>query len=398
MPPLNLKLMIPKGVYIVLGIFTLANIVTTIKVVTDANFFNSSDFMAYSTGAQIILDGKGQDIYKLEIQKSYWEKLQPRDTPYILPYIAPPTTALFYIPYLFLPANIRAQVATLVNFLPILAGAFILGKVAKDSRLALLSIFSSWFVWVCVWQIQPTALLFLVTAILYAALTKKNNALSGVLCAFYIIKPHYLIIVPLIFLLTGKNVTFVKTFLASLLVLLAINLSITGTLALFVDYPKLLTTTDNPNYGNRWYEMYSIQQVTYRISRFFVDSKIPPLIIGALFYLWGLIKINKLANSRKTITNLFPIAVIVALLSAYHVLPQDMSLISISVFLISSVCIKGNHESWAWKLLVLQLLGFVVVVGSLANYYTLIIALTTWSISKRLLNRKNILPTKGEMA
>lgn len=374
------KLFAPKRIYIVLGIFVVANLLITFKTATDKSFFNSSDFIAYSVGARMVLDGQGKNLYDLKLQTAYWDTfLEPfgmsRTGPYILPYLAPPLTALLFIPYLFIPLTARIPIAIAVNTMLILAGTLIVGKTARNLKLALLVVFSSWFVWVCVWQIQPTAWLFLVTALLYWSLDRKNFALAGLLCAFYIIKPQYLIIAPLIFLLMGKNTTFVKSFLLSLLTLIALSLLISGPRTLFIDYPKLLTATDNPNYGNRWYEMYSVQQITYRFSRFFTESKIPPLIVGVVFYLWWLFKINGFMSLKKPTIDLFPLTIMVSLLSAYHVLTQDMCIFTIAAILLLMKNTKLKHSYLKVLLLSLLILGYGVESVYLANYYALILVI-----------------------
>jgi len=374
MSPFISKLFAPKRIYIVLGIFVAANILASFKIATDTRFFNSGDFIAYSFGAKMVLDGQGQNLYDLRLQTTYVDmflkdRYPQRENEYIAPFLAPPTTALIYIPYLLLPHSIRAPVATLINFLLILTGILVIGKAIQNKKLAFLAVFSSWFVWVCVWQIQPTALLFLVTSLLYVSLTKKNYALAGVLCAFYIIKPQYLIITPFIFLLTEKSVTFFKAFLASILLLLIVNVSITGPHTLFVDYPKFLDITDNPSYGNRWFEMYSVQQITYGFSRFLVDSKIPPLIVGAIFYLWGLFKIHKLVNSKKTALELFPVVIIITVLSAYHTLSQDLSLMAIGIAILINRYALEKKLLATWGLVGLLLLGIGTESAKISNYY-----------------------------
>lgn len=371
---LGSRLFAPKRLCIVLGIFVAANVLATIKIVSDTKFFNSGDFIAYSVGAKMVADGQGRNLYNLKLQTTYVDmflkdKYPQRENEYIAPFLAPPATALIYIPYLLLSPNVRAPVATLVNFLLILTGALVIGKAIQNKKLALLSIFASWFVWVCIWQVQPTAPLFLVTAFLYASLAKKNYALAGVLCALYIIKPQYLIITPFIFLLTGKSATFLKAFLISLLVLLVVNISITGPHTFFVDYPKFLNITDNPNYGNRWFEMYSVQQITYGFSRFLVNSKIPPLIVGAIFYLWGLFKIHKLVNSKKTALELFPVVIIITVLSAYHTLSQDLSLMAIGIAILINRYALEKKLLATWGLVGLLLLGIGTESAKISNYY-----------------------------
>ena len=296
-----------------------------------------------------------------------------RDSLHFLPYIAPPTTALLYIPYQFLPNNTRIPIAMLISFLFVLSGTLIVGKAVKNTVLALFAVFSSWFVWVCIWQVQPTAVLFLITALLYAAITKRKHSLTGILCALFVIKPQYLIIVPFVYLLVERSPGFVRTFLVSCLILLTANLIISGPHMLFFDYPKLLSFTDNPTYGNRWYEMYSVQQLVYRFSRAFTDSIIPPLVAGAIFYLFGLYTINKRIADKYPLEEIFPLIIVVALTSAYHVLPQDMALLAIPVVLSSGVNINNNQAKRAYKFLALQLLGYITTASYLANFYTLLV-------------------------
>jgi len=373
-PPFISKLFAPKRIYIVLGVFVIANGLATIKIVSDTKFFNSGDFIAYSVGAKIVSDGQGHNLYDLKLQTTYVDtflkdKYPPRENEYIAPFLAPPITAVLYIPYLILPPNIRAQAATAVNFLLIVAGALVLGSVIRDKKLILLAIFSSWFVWVCVWQIQPTAVLFLLTALLYAALAKKSYALAGILCALYIIKPQYLIIVPFIFLLTGRSTNFVKTFLVMFLVLLAISMSIVGPRTLFVDYPRFILATDNPNYGNRWYEMYSVQQIVYGFSKLLLDSKIPALVVGASFYLWGFFKLNKLVDSKKPALDLFPTVIIITVLSSYHTLSQDFSLMAIGLALLINGYALKMRLLETWTLVGLLVVGVGTESAKLSNYY-----------------------------
>ena len=375
------KLLTPKRIYIILGIFVMANILATLKIVSDRTFFNSSDFIAYSIGARMILDGQGKNLYNLDLQTTYWDGfLKPlgveRTSPYILPYLAPPLTAVLFIPYTFLPVNMQFVVGLVVSVLVFLLGTVILGRTAKNTPLALLVVFSSWFVWVCVWQVQPTVWLFLVTVLLYRALDKQNYALAGFLCAFYIIKPQYLVIVPLVFLLTNKSWSFLRTFLLAFTVFVGLNLLLSSPQTLLVDYPKFLALTDNPNYGNRWYEMYSIQQLAYRFTQHLSTRFFPStLLAGFSLYFAGLVVLNKNHTIESNRRYKFSAVIVLTLLTAYHVLPQDISLATISTLF---VLFDKYPKTITRMLLASSALGSIATVFDTTAYYTILYCVSVY--------------------
>ncbi len=383
------KLLSPKRIYIILGIFVTANILATLGIVFDRTFFNSFDFIAYSIGARMILDGQGKNLYNLDLQTSYWDRfLKPlgveRDGPYILPYLAPPLTGVLFIPYAFLPINARIIVGLVVSVLVFLLGSIILGKTVKNTALALLVVFSSWFVWVCVWQVQPTVWLFLVTVLLYRALYRQNYALAGFLCAFYIIKPQYLVIVPLVFLLTNKSWCFSRTFLLTFTVFVGFNLLLSSPQTLFVDYPKFLAFTDNPNYGNKWYEMYSIQQLVFRFTQYTNTGHTLPILSGLALHIMGMIGLNKNKTSPKILGRDLSASIILVVLTAYHVLPQDVALMTIPTL----ISLSSSHASTVGRILLASnALGLITITTNMANYqallYLVLVALLLIPTSKK---------------
>ncbi len=369
------KLITPKRIHIILGIFVVANILATLKIVSDRTFFNSSDFIAYSIGARMILDGQGKNLYKLDLQSDYWSHFNKYDRPakYFLPIIAPATTGLLYVPYLLLDPLLGGRLAMLTSLITLMLTVGILLKLKPKTKkpLVVLMMMSSWFLWTCVWQAQPTALMFLLISLSVYFSDKKGGLSLFLFLLALLIKPHYFITAtPLLFILTADRLNYTKILLVLLVTFALVNLYIIGGEGV-LSYIQLLTTTDNSNYGNRWYEMYTSQSLVLTLLTFLNMARIKLLavVVSIFVYIALLVAVSK-NNLRRILSpqNKLMLVIQTMLFFSYHVLSQDMALSLIPLILITPKYREGDGQTYE-KLLPLAILTGHITVSPLAPFY-----------------------------
>ena len=353
----------------------MANILATLKIVSDRTFFNSSDFIAYSIGARMVLDGQGKNLYNLDLQADYWSRFNEYDQPakYFLPFIAPATTGLLYVPYLFLDPLIGGRLAMLTSLitLTLAVGILVRLKLKAKGPLIISIMLSSWFLWTCVWQAQPTSLMFLLITLSVYFSDKKGRLSLLLFLLALLLKPHYFITaVPLLFMLISDRLTYTKMFVVLIVTFVLVNLYIIGSGGI-LPYMQLLANTDNAGYGNRWYEMYTFQSLMLTFLTFLNIGRVKLLaVVASVFvYIALLAKVSR-SDLRRTLSLQDKLLLVIQtmLFFSYHVLSQDMVLSLIPLILITSGYREENNQTYK-KLLPLAVLVGHITVSPLAPFY-----------------------------
>lgn len=367
----NFQNRLSKLTTLILTILAISNLLVSIRIINDRTFFNSLDFMAYSIGARTILDGRGKDLYNIELQREYWKKINNlnQDPKLFLPFIAPATTALIYIPFnVGVEGVFGYKISLLVNALFIIFGVYLLAKALGVKNPKILIITSGAFMptWVCLWQAQPTSLMFFLIALSIITNKSKEGLSIFLLISSLLIKPHYAFVaLPIIFILNKNKKLVIRAFLISGLLFYTVNVALTNNIN-FIGYIKFLIKTDNPDYGNRWYEMYTIQSLLISFFNLVkgdiishLTSKKLAITISGFIYLAFLFYLKKL-RSRFQFDAYKKTCVILqtCLFFSYHVLAQDLIL---ALFFVNSLLLNtGSHlDIILNKLTIINIIIFV---------------------------------------
>lgn len=181
-----------------------------------------SDFIAYYAAAQIIREGKGEQLYDLDLQRqvqgSLLESLGVSYKNGPLPFVNPSYVALLFVPLVSLPLVSAHRIWMFVN-----AGILFLtlvwvtrrGASLKESRLLRVLIFLGSF------SFLPTVLALVLgqlsilvlfgVAMSYLFLKSKREYLAGLLLSVALVKPH-LLVGPLFLMVFKRRWRAVATF------------------------------------------------------------------------------------------------------------------------------------------------------------------------------------------
>lgn len=166
------------------------------------------DLAATLTGAQVIRDGHGADLYDLAVQRTTQERvLAPlvtlkADT--LLPYIHPPFEALLFAPLLGLPYGLLYLLWSGLVVAATLAALFLLSRatlLAPPARWVALAAFCSFSpLYQAFWLGQSSPLVLLGLCGAYAGSKRGHEGWAGVSLALLVLKPQMLLVVGLLML------------------------------------------------------------------------------------------------------------------------------------------------------------------------------------------------------
>jgi hypothetical protein len=210
---------------------------------------------------------------------------------------------------------------------------------------------------------QTSFILAIIFVLIYHFLRLKEFKKVGVLSGLLLVKPQYLLAVPLILFFVKRKREFLSSFVLTVFFLLVLSLLIVGPEALlgYFDFARL---TENPEFGNRASQMFSIQAAT---SYLFFNSNLTraePLFINASIYLLSLGLFLKKAKDYSFNKN-FVIVVLLVLLFGVHVLNHDLILLIIPIFILLQQVYKGGVKS---SLFLLISFLFLIPTASFLGY------------------------------
>jgi len=105
----------------IIAVQLLLAVAYAIPVLTKADRLTGSDFRIYYTGAAIVRDGRGSNLYDLDLQRSYQAEVVaqggagPRYA--LFPFINPPHAALLLVPFTYFSPNTASAVFLAFDFL-----------------------------------------------------------------------------------------------------------------------------------------------------------------------------------------------------------------------------------------------------------------------------------------
>lgn len=319
------------------------------------------DFISYFTGASIIKDGKGPLIYDFATQSRYMEKaIHPLTGQFSNRYVAPPFVALIYLPFSLFNFFIAYKLFTLFNLGLFLLFIYLLFDTFKNAKklngiiilpLYFYSAISTLF------SAQTSFILAILVLFLYKLIKGKKAVLVGICTALLLIKPQYMVFAPFIYLLTNGKKKYLLGFFATLLVLLLVSILLVGLEGL-KNYPSFVLATENPVFGNRANQMFSLHAV---VSNLLFDSNLAS-IQSLIFSFFGFTIVFYLFLKRyqKLSLNLsFALIILLSLLFSAHVLSHDLILLLIPIFILLDKAYKKKKASRHF-LLIFVLILFVI--------------------------------------
>ena len=321
-----------------------------------------SDFISYFAGASIIKDGKGPLIYDFATQSEYMEKaIYPLTGQILNRYIAPPFVALIFLPFTFFNFFIAYKLFALFNFglfslfIYFLAGTF--KKAKKLNRLIVILPLYFYPVITTLVSAQTSFILAILILFLYKLIKAKRPVLIGICTALLLVKPQYMVFTPFIFLLIKNKRKYALGFFATLFVLLLASILLVGTEGL-INYPSFVLATENPAFGNRAHQMFSIHAVA---SNLLFDSNLAS-IQSLMFSFFGFIIVFYLFLKRhqKISLNLsFALVILLSLLFSAHVLSHDLILLLIPIYIFLEEGYKQRPRN-RWQFYLLVLILFII--------------------------------------
>lgn len=188
------------------------------------------DFIIFYTGAQILRDGKGRDLYDLSVQNSYQSKFDVPIRVGPLPYNHPPFELLWHLPLSFLDYYHAYLAWSVVNMILLVLLYRIIAP-WQDAQLGPMFglMFLGFYPIVMAFlQGQDSILLTLLLAGAFANLKQKKGTIAGMLFALALIKPQFAV-PSVVALVVRPNRTATKAFLGMVSLLIVISLLMVGT-------------------------------------------------------------------------------------------------------------------------------------------------------------------------
>ena len=203
---------------------------------------------------------------------------------------------------------------------------------------------------------QTSFLLALIFLLIYICLNKKKSKEVGILSATLLIKPQFIVAIPFLILLVKRKKEFLLWFLISILILFLLSFLMVGPKALS-DYLPYLLLTENPEFGNRANQMFSLHAA---ISYLFFKSNLTnlySLIINFALYTYSLYLFSKRASKMRRKTA-FILVIFLTLVFSVHVLSHDLILLLLPIFIILNDTLKAGKMKG--ELLIFTLFLFVL--------------------------------------
>ena len=320
-----------------------------------------SDFISYFTGASIIKDNKTHLIYDITTQEEYFENIiYPYKGEVFNRYISPPFVAIMFLPFTFINYFTAYKLFFIANLGLFSIFLYILSKVFTrlEEKYKFFYIISFYFIPAAttLFMGQTSFLLAIIFLLIYINLAKNRSKEAGMLSAALLVKPQFIIAIPLVLLLVKKKKQFLLWFLGVTFFLFLISLLIAGPKALS-DYLPSLLSTENPQFGNRAHQMFSFHAAT---TYFFFNSNLSniySLIVNLVVYLSSLYLFAKRIIKMRLKTA-FILVLFLTLTFSIHVLSHDLTLLLLPIFIIINDTLKPGKTNGV--LLAFALLLFVL--------------------------------------
>lgn len=363
---------------IILGLTFIALIASIIFSYGSRLFLLSTDFRAFYTGGQMLLNGVSYDFYNLDTQYNFQHKFAPEVSPKnLMPFVYPSFVALPFAPLAFLPLD-KAYLVWL--FLNILLLIFILRSILKltneppkSIKILLLSLILLFFpLWNALLQGQLSFLITLSVLQAYVALRSNKNVSAGLWLALLLVRPN-LVIVPALVLFVGRRFHALLGLALGSSILLVISLLLVGSKGLF-EYINLLRAAFS------WGDAYTMHPQLEPTWRGFLQTVANSDYVKDIQLLWflgvigaiGLLLWPRLtrfwvwrkshASSSSHFDLAFAFMIIIMIFTSPHTNYHDLTLLIVpGVLIVSHLSKKKKYDIQDKLLFIILFLGYIVI-------------------------------------
>ena len=324
----------------------------------------ASDLVSFLTGAEILKSGKAGEIYDKDLQYTYQLKVIEPDFKYnLLPFRGLPIVAWLFVPLSYLKLNSAFVLLILINifilFLFNRISSKLFPKIDKLKYLFLITL----FYWPTVSTMilgQFTLLLVLIFLLVYKYSKDKNYFLAGITSGVLLVKPQYLLFIPFLFFLIREKRKFIKGLLISSILIILVNISISG-LGELLKYPSFIIGTETINYGSRPYHMFTLFALFKLTPNL---SNIPQLTLVALNFIVYLLTLVLFVRRRRKISfdYAFVAGMIFTVLFSVHALVHDLLILLVPIFILLNLVLKRGEVKLSIDKILIGLLFFLPTV------------------------------------
>lgn len=275
--------------------------------------FFTLDFTSYYNGATIILSG--ENPYSIDLQLIYQNILidKPNNN-YLLPFMGTIITALLYAPLTTFDIKTSYWVFSIISIILLI---IILKRLNKTKNIPILLIFLP--VLTSVYLGQPTVFILAGLTLTYHLYNNGKYFESGLSSILAYIKPQYLLIYILLFIVFQKKY-FLFGLIVAFLIFLSVSVFFLG-LNFIPDYFRFILYTDSGEFGTNPEQIKSIQ---YTLMSVFSKELSIFISVALLISLIVLVYANQ---KRMNINNIVSICITIGVLFAYHVNSHDLILL-----------------------------------------------------------------------
>jgi glycosyl transferase family 87 len=349
-----------KLIFVPLLIFSLAGqfavVWTQLEDIRNGHF----DFVLYYSGAKIVNDGNGSQLYDLRVQREYQRKFGARDEERDLPFnhlpyelLALLIPAKFSFPVahaLWAAINIFLLAVILVRLFPFLE--------TQHRPLFAMMLFAYFPTITALKMGQDSVITTLLLVETFVSLKRTRYAIAGGLLALGLYKPQFVLPIVGIFLL-HRRWSLIFGFLSTGLLLGAISLAMVGWDGLMGLFSLWLPMIQRGNVV--WPElMTNLRGLVYMIldlGGLSDATNILTLGLSVLLYIVTLRLWPRSADERSELFDLrFALAVVMTALVSFHLYSYDGALLAISLIIMLSHVLNSPSPYPAWHVVFLVIL------------------------------------------
>lgn len=347
-------------IVVFLVVVAIRNIVYFTPYLLSEELIKRVDFPNYYMGARLLRENK-QNLYDLQTQSDTYRDITGIDinkyheyteykyvaeiTEFFLPFRALPPLAFSMLPLSYFSYSNAFWVFWLVNLGTLLTAVFLLTyktHTTKQKIVTLIGGLAYEATFIALGQGQPTILLMLVTVLVYRLIKGERLFYAGLVSGLYLLKTHYIVITPFIWIITRLDRKYIGGLLISVVGFFIFSLALVGPDVL-VKYPEFIINTENTEYFSPATRLASIQGYLTNLAG--LKAITSPIIIVSMI-LYALIGGLLYRQTKKySLEYLFGMAVLFGVLFSLHVFGQDLLIIYVSIALLATYSQKGHTTS-----------------------------------------------------
>jgi len=317
------------------------------------------DFPHFYAAARIVRDGRGRELYDLQVQNQYLARYSGREGIY---FNHPPFETLIYLPFSFLPLSQAYALWSVFQACLLIATAWlletsVLGRWSWRILLALFLLFAP--VLLDLLQGQDSLLLLFLLTLAFVALEQKKDFAGGGLAGCGLFKFHLAVPAVLPFLL-AKPRKLAWGFASAAIVVLLVSVLISGW-QVIVAYPRFLRQLGSvPLAGIHDAQKANLRGLFGVMMPGAENVAVVLTLLGSALILGLTVHSASLAGRNAGCARLaFAQAVFGAILISYHLSPHDLSLLLLPMILLVDHLLLGENIPRATRLTLLLTLSVI---------------------------------------